>query len=136
MAHSKLLVVDDDADARQILLCVLSPVGDVIEAPDGFNALRLIQAEKPKVMVLDVVLPGMGGLAVVRAARELDPSLKILMLSGVCDVSVAATALERGASAYVTKPFDSQYLRGEVHRMLKGTEPAPASGMPWRVLAC
>jgi DNA-binding NtrC family response regulator len=134
---SKLLVVDDDADARQILLCVLSPVGDVLEAPDGFKALRMIQAEKPKVMVLDVVMPGMGGLAVVRAARELDPNIKILVLSGVCDVAVAATALERGASAYITKPFDSQYLRGEIHRLLAASEHSSSSaGMPWRVLAC
>lgn len=134
----KILIVDDDPDMLQVLRWALSPVGDVLEACEGRAALRLIKSDKPRLVLLDVAMPGLSGIDVLKAARVLDPSAIIVMLTGLCDISIAKEALDCGARAYITKPFDDQYLRGEVERLLETCKKSDgdagaASGRPWRV---
>jgi DNA-binding response OmpR family regulator len=137
----KILVVDDDPDMLQILQWTLASVGDVLSAAEGGTALRLVEDEKPRLILLDVAMPGMSGIEVLRAAHGLDPTAIIVMLTGLCDIAIAKEALDCGARAYITKPFDDGYLRGEVERLLEGggSKPPPdsgdggASGRPWRV---
>lgn len=132
----KVLIVDDDANVRQALLLVLQPVCDALEASNGLDALRLIKKWKPDLVLLDVSMPEMGGLGILRAALERDPALAVVMLSGHGDLRVARRALEEGARAYMTKPFDAHELRDEVARLLDAMSAPPASGRPWRVAAC
>ena len=136
----KILIVDDDPDMLTVLRWALSPVGDVLEACEGRAALRLVGEEQPRLILLDVAMPGMSGIEVLREIRRLDPTAIIVMLTGLCDISVAKEALDCGARAYVTKPFDDSYLRGEVRRLLEITRKKPPSGdsdadsgRPWRV---
>ena len=129
----KALVVDDEADLRRILLCVLAPVCEVLEASNGPEALRLLRNERPRLMLLDISMPEMGGIAILEAALVSDPSLIIVMLTGEQDLAVAKRALEAGARAYITKPFDSQFLRVEVQRLLEIVDAVPYR--PWRVLS-
>ena len=137
----KILIVDDDPDMLTVLRWALSPVADLLEAGEGRGALRLIEEERPRLILLDVAMPGMSGIEVLRRARELDPTAIIIMLTGLCDIAVAKEALDCGARAYVSKPFDDSYLRNEVRRLLEITRkkpPAPGdpeadSGRPWRV---
>ena len=128
----KALVVDDEVDIRQILLCVLAPVCEVLEASNGLDALRLLRNERPSLMLLDISIPEMGGIAILEAARVSDPSLIIVMLTGEQDLAVAKRALDSGARAYITKPFDSHFLRGEVQRLMELVDAVPYR--PWRVL--
>ena len=121
----KLLVVDDDPALCQMLRRILGSVGEVLTATNGVDALRLLEAEKPSLMLLDVVMPEMGGLEVLRAARRLDKGL-------VSDLAIAKRALEEGASAYFTKPFEREVLCAEVGRLM-GLPEGDASGRPWRV---
>lgn len=135
MTH-KILVVDDEADARRILRYVLAPVAEVLEAADGADALRQIEAERPQLVLLDVVMPEMGGLDVLESGLKLLPSLIIVMLTGQSDIAVAKAALERGARAYITKPIDPQRLRDTVEDLL-GLNAQAGDGerkMPWRVI--
>lgn len=105
----------------------------VVEASGGREALRALKRERPRLMLLDVSMPGLDGMAVLRAARRLDPGLDVLMLTGAADLESARLALEAGARAYITKPFDVAGLRAEARRLLEG-EPSPGSP-PWRIKA-
>lgn len=130
---TRILIVDDDPDIRRILRKVLRPVGRVLEAADGEEALRLLAREKPELMLLDVTMPGVDGLTVLARARAAVPSLIVLMLTGETDLHVARAALERGARAYITKPFDPTTLREEVLRLTSGAPDAAYDPPPWRV---
>jgi DNA-binding NtrC family response regulator len=130
----RILIVDDDAELRGLLRGLLAPLGEIFEAGDGPDALRAVRAEKPQLMLLDVALPGMDGLAVLEDALSIDPKLTVVMLTGDADLHVARRALEGGAREYITKPFDPKTLIGEVSRLLAAAERDEQSrgDRPWR----
>lgn len=132
----KVLVVDDEADIRQTLLLVLDPVCEAMQASNGLDALRMIRIEKPSLVLLDISMPEMGGLGILRLAHKINPALLVVMLSGHSDLRVAKRALLEGARAYITKPFDAHVLRDEVQRLLDDMSLAAEPYRPWRVLAC
>jgi len=128
-----ILIVDDDEEMRLVLRRVLDPLGEIVEASNGKDGLRLLADAKPDLMVLDVTMPGMDGLEVLKAARAVAPLLPVVMLTGGSDISTAKTALDDGASAYMTKPFESEVLCAEIRRLINGAEGASAGGRPWSV---
>ena len=133
-----LLVVDDDPEMLLLLRRSLAAFGGHLEASNGMDALRLIRAKRPRLMLLDVSMPGMDGIETLREARLIDPSIIVMMLTGEYDIATAKRALDGGASAYITKPCDEVYLRAEVRRLLETDGPrssAAESVRPWRVLA-
>lgn len=132
----KILIVDDDADTRRILRYVLAPVAPVLEAEGGVEALRLIGAERPSLVLLDLVMPGVGGLEVLEAGMRLVPSMVVVMLTGQSDIVVAKSALDKGARAFITKPIDPQRLREVVEDILGNGAPGGGDDRtkPWRVV--
>ncbi|MDD5305269.1 MAG: response regulator [Elusimicrobia bacterium] len=132
----KILVVDDDDETRRVLRCVLAPVAEVLEAAGGAEALRLITAEKPQLVLLDVVMPVMGGLDVLESGLKLAPSLIVVMLSGQSDIAIAKDALDKGSRAYITKPIDPRLLREVIEDLLGlgEREGDAAQKKPWRVV--
>lgn len=132
----KILVVDDDADTRRILRYLLEPIASVIEAEGGAAALIMIESERPQLVLLDLVMPEVGGLEVLDAGMIRDPSLKIVMLTGQSDIGVARNALERGARAFITKPIDPERLREVIEDLLSsgGGGGDPGERKPWRVV--
>ena len=133
----RVLVVDDDADLRQMMLCALDPLGEVSEASNGTDALRRIKSEKPKLVLLDVSMPEMSGIEVLQASRSIDPTLVVVMLTGESDLTVAKRALDMGARTYITKPFDIDVVFGEIRRLLESLTPGGGAVpyRPWRVAA-
>jgi DNA-binding NtrC family response regulator len=131
----KVLIVDDDADMRQMLLCALDPFAELSEAANGVDALRKVKAERPRLMLLDLAMPEMGGIAVLKAALAIDPNLLVVMLTGESDLSVAKKTLEMGARTYITKPFDADVVCGEVQRLLEDMtrDHGAVPYRPWRV---
>ncbi|MGH9021731.1 MAG: response regulator transcription factor [Acidimicrobiia bacterium] len=112
-----VLVVDDDPVLRKVVRAVLEADGfRVIEAPDGFAGLAVAAAERPPVIILDVMMPGIDG---VEVCRRLDHrASKVLMLTALGDAATEEASLAAGARAYLTKPFSSMQLLDSVEALL------------------
>jgi two-component system response regulator ResD len=113
-----VLVVDDDAVLRRVVRAVLEADGfRVIEAHDGEQGLAMAASERPGVVILDVMMPGLDG---VEVCRRLDhKTTKVLMLTALGDVSTEVASLQAGARGYLTKPFSSMDLLDRVEELLR-----------------
>jgi two-component system cell cycle response regulator DivK len=126
-AHSKgatILVVEDDEDNRDILCTLLSLRGfDVIEAADGQQALELARTGRPDLILMDLKMPVMNGLAAARAIRQRpEPHLRavpIVALSAYHPSQHGAVALAAGCDDYILKPVDHAQLEAVIDRLLK-----------------
>jgi DNA-binding response OmpR family regulator len=108
-----ILIVDDDASIRAMLAFVFDDAGyTVVEAADGHEALEALRTEPPALMVLDLMMPGVDGVEVLRRRdREgLAPDTRILILTAKLDTQDAVWCWELGADEYVTKPVDPDQL--------------------------
>ena len=113
-----VLVVDDDAVLRRVVRAVLEADGfRVLEAHDGQQGLKLAASERPSVVILDVMMPGLDGVEVCRRIDH--QSTKVLMLTALGDVTTEVASLEAGARGYLTKPFSSMELLDRVEELLK-----------------
>lgn len=132
----KILIVDDEPDARHTLQCVLSPLAEILTAADGPQALAAIAAFKPDLMLLDMEMPEMSGLEVLETGLKAAPAMSVVMLTAQSDISVAKEALEKGARAYITKPIDPSRLRDEIRDLLglNSKPDDPERKAPWRVV--
>jgi CheY-like chemotaxis protein len=133
---ARVLVVDDDPAIRLICKTWLGLDGyQVIEAADGQQALQLAIAEEPAVVLLDLSMPILGGLAVAKALREHERTreLPIVVLTAETDVRLAKHAYELGVVGFFTKPFDPAAVAAFVRDVIadvraKSARPAPAGG--------
>ena len=117
-----VLVVDDEKTIRDVLEYNLRREGyNVLAAADGDTALRLALSERPDLIILDIMLPGVSGLDVLRAVRR-EMSVPILMLSARETEIDKVVGLELGADDYMTKPFGLRELLARVGAMLRRTE--------------
>ncbi|MCX5794043.1 MAG: response regulator [Elusimicrobia bacterium] len=130
-----ILVVDDDPDLRRGLVLLLGKEYEIHEACDGPSCLRALAESCPHLLLLDVAMPGMTGIEVLRSARAGCICIPVLMLTAQADLELAREALDLGANAYITKPFDFGELRGEVKRLLEGPSQRQKDDdyRPWRV---
>jgi DNA-binding response OmpR family regulator len=106
-----VLAVDDDREILDYFADALGDDCDVFTAANGSAALDLTQRRRIDVVLLDVLLPGMDGLEVLRRLRMSDAPPEVIVLSGIDNARMAVTALQYGAADYVTKPFDGPKLR-------------------------
>ncbi len=106
-----VLVVDDDPQVRHTLRGVLEDEGHaVIEATDGARALEALEQRRFDVVLLDVNMPGMGGLEALEMIREAAPQTGVIMVSGEGTIATAVQALRRGAFDFIEKPVDPEHL--------------------------
>ncbi len=120
-ARPRVLVVDDNADLRAYIARLLGDLYDVTLAADGTAALAQTAAVPPDLIVCDVMMPGIDGIAFVRRLRA-DPhtrELPVLLLSARVDEDAAASAIGAGADGYITKPFAGAELLVQIERRLK-----------------
>ena len=125
MSGQKILVVEDEPDIRKLVHYNLAQERfKVIEAEDGEKALKLVQREKPHLIVLDLMLPGLSGLELCRNLRErIETSqIPILMLTAKAGEADRIVGLEMGADDYLTKPFSPRELVARVKAILRRTE--------------
>jgi two-component system, OmpR family, KDP operon response regulator KdpE len=107
----KILVVDDDSSIRRALHTTLGALGfEVEEARDGEAALRLVRARQFDAVLLDINMPGMGGIETCRQLRRLGPVLPIVMLTVRDSQDDIVRTLDAGADDYITKPFHIREL--------------------------
>jgi DNA-binding response OmpR family regulator len=124
----RILVVDDEPDVTDILVAYFTDLGyAVATAQHGGDAVMLAVVERPDVILLDILMPGVDGVEVLRRVRALDPTLPVIMVTGNADERTARDTLTIGAFDYVPKPFALHQLRGVVEAALASSR----SGEPW-----
>jgi DNA-binding NtrC family response regulator len=116
--RSTVLVVDDDAGLREASRLILEDEFDVLDAADGPQGLDLLRRSAVDVVLLDVRLPGMDGLEVLRHIKALDEQVEVILVTAVKTVKTAVTAMKLGAFDYLTKPFEEEEVLAVVRRAL------------------
>jgi two-component system response regulator PilR (NtrC family) len=117
---SKLLIVDDEQGMRQLLTIVFGREGhEVRAAENGRRGLELLREEAADLIVSDVRMPDMGGIELLRAARELLPEVGVVMMTAFATVDTAREAFKLGADDFITKPFDIDELKLIVAKALE-----------------
>ena len=125
---STALVVDDDPTVGDVVGAYLHRAGcEVRRAADGVAALALAADATPDVVVLDLMLPGIGGLEVCRRLRRDHPRLPVVMLTALGEEEDRILGLEVGADDYVTKPFSPRELVLRVQAVLRRASPEPGA---------
>jgi len=114
-----LMVVDDEAGVRQSLQLVFNKSYSVLEASSAEDAIQKAGNEKPDVILLDIMMPGTDGLAVLKQIKSVHPDCQVIMLTGLNTARTAFVAKSTGAFDYVTKPFDVEELRLRVEHALE-----------------
>lgn len=112
LTHNKrILVADDDEASRIILKTFLERKGyEVFLASDGAEALEMIQIKKPAVVLLDIMMPLIDGIEVLRELKATGSKASVIMITGITDQATGKKALEMGAFDYITKPLELKYL--------------------------
>jgi DNA-binding NtrC family response regulator len=109
-SRRRLLVVDDEPLILEVLSEHFRSDYDVETALNGADALAAIRRTRPNVVLLDINMPRMNGVEVLKEIKQLDVSISVIMVTANEQVSLAAEALKNGAFGYVPKPFDFRYL--------------------------
>jgi len=107
----RVLIVDDEPGIRESLRLTLRDEYDLMLAESGEEALRAAQSSRPDVVLLDIVMPGMDGLAALERLKAFDPCLPVIMVTATKTIKTAVTAIKLGAYDYIQKPFEIEDLR-------------------------
>ena len=123
MAEDRILIVEDDQTLLDVLQYNMANEGyKVLTALDGAVALELAEREKPDLIILDIMLPGLDGFEVCRILRRKEMTMPILMLTARVEEVDKVVGLELGADDYMTKPFSVRELLARVRAMLRRVE--------------
>jgi len=106
----RLLIVDDEPLILEVLTEHFKSEYDVDTALNGADALAAILRARPDVVMLDINMPRMNGVEVLKDIKQIDDSIAVIMVTANEQVAMAAEALRNGAFGYVPKPFDFRYL--------------------------
>ena len=107
----KILIVDDEKNLREVLASELSADGDEVDtAADGIAALEFLEKAEYDVVLLDLNMPRMGGIDVLKKMRALDMPAEVIILTANTTISAAVEAMKLGAYDYLTKPFRMEEL--------------------------
>jgi DNA-binding response OmpR family regulator len=124
-----VLLVEDEASIADLVRLYLERDGfRVVWRTDGPSGLAAVDAERPRLVLLDLMLPGMDGFEVTRALRQRGARVPIIVVTAREEEADRVLGLELGADDYVTKPFSPRELVARVKAVLRRTEPDPESG--------
>ncbi|HEX9748020.1 MAG TPA: response regulator [Methylomirabilota bacterium] len=135
MATRRVLIVDDEADVRKTLTDILRAMRyaetlEIEEVPDGREGLDAVVRQRPDLVLLDLQMPRMDGLALLKQIREVEPRLPVIVISGTRENKMSSEALRHGAVAYLPKPFDPRHVEMLVTMFLDSTRPRPPQPVP------
>jgi DNA-binding response OmpR family regulator len=128
-----VLVVDDEPTVREVVANYLRRDGhEVVEAADGSTAVELVESRAFDLVVLDMMLPGVNGLDILRRIRQMG-DMPVIMLTARAEESDRVAGLELGADDYVVKPFSPRELAARVNGVLRRVAPRPGASTPARL---
>jgi len=111
VSEAAILIVDDEPDMVENCARILRRAGyRCLTATDSHRALSLLESEAPNVLLTDLKMPGMDGMELLRRARDLDPSLPVVMITAFATIESAVAAMKEGAFDYLSKNFSVDQL--------------------------
>ncbi len=118
--HWKILLIDDEEAIRSVVSIVLADEGyQIVTAADGESGLRLFKEESPQIVITDILMPGIGGIEVLKRVKAYDPDKEVIVVTGFGDMELAIRALQSDASDFVTKPIENEALLVALERAKK-----------------
>jgi len=114
-----ILVVDDDPGLRESFRVILEDEYEVLDVPDGLQALEVVRSCQVDLVLLDVRLPGMDGIEVLGQLKALDEQLDVILVTAVNTLRTAVAAMKLGAFDYLTKPFEEEEVLAVIRRALE-----------------
>jgi DNA-binding NtrC family response regulator len=110
---ARVLIVDDDRDISLMLSALMKREGlTSMVAPDGETALKMVPVSKPGMLLVDVKMPGIDGMEVLKRIKETDPELPVVLITAYAEIPASVAAMRAGAFDYLAKPFDhSEVIR-------------------------
>ncbi len=115
----KILIVDDQKGIRRLLTEVFSDHSYEIEScSNGIAALEIISRFKPDMIIMDVKMPGMSGIDVLKKIRDTDRHVRVVMMTAYSDQHYINEAEDLGVAKFIIKPFDLNQLKGQVEEIL------------------
>ena len=118
-----ILVVDDEEEIRKILAHIIEAEGfKALLSPDGNKAMHAVCVSKPDAVLLDIRMPGLDGMEVLKKIKDLDPDLPVVLVTAFADIHQAVEAMKIGAHDYLAKPFDNLEVIRVIRRALKEGE--------------
>jgi len=115
----KVLVVDDQYGIRILLYEVLGKEGyKTFQAANGKMALEIVEKESPDLVILDMKIPGMDGIEILKHIKKINQEIKVIMMTAYGELDMIKEATQLGALTHFTKPFDIDELRMAVHQQL------------------
>lgn len=130
MDKKKLLIVDDQVGIRILLLEVFATEGyETFQAANGRAALEIAKMHRPDLVLLDMKIPGMDGLEILKQIKEHDKTIKVIMMTAYGELDMIKEAMDLGALMHFTKPFDIDEMRTAVNLQIgEGSTSRFASG--------
>ena len=120
---AKILVIDDEGIIRKKLKHLLELEGyEVLVAGDGKEGLEILQKEKPDIALVDLRMPGMDGIEVLKKIKEMSRRTEVVIITGHCEVATVLEAMRAGAFGYVQKTINYDQIEIEIKRALKKQE--------------
>ena len=114
-----VMVVDDAAFMRMRCKKILVENGfDVVEAANGLEAVSMYKENHPDMVLMDITMPDMDGLAALKEIKKIDPSAKVAMVTAMGQQALVMEALKTGAMDFVIKPFDQERVLGTIKKAL------------------
>lgn len=120
MDNHKVLIVDDQNGIRILLMEVFSSEGyETYQAANGKIALEIVKKHEPDLVLLDMKIPGMDGLEILKHIKQMNPDIKVIMMTAYGELDMIKEATDLGALMHFTKPFDIDEMRLAVNMQLK-----------------
>jgi DNA-binding response OmpR family regulator len=134
MPHCRILTIEDDAAIRRGIVDALTFAGyEVFESADGNDGCRAAVGRDYDLLLLDMVLPGMSGLEILREVRNVRPTLSVIILSARGEERDRVSGLRLGADDYVVKPFSVDELLARIEAVLRRSPARPTDVDAWPV---
>jgi len=109
---NKLLIVDDQYGIRLLLHEIFKKEGyDVYQAANGFQAIDIVTNDRPDLVVLDMKIPGMDGIEILKRIKEIDQDIKVILMTAYGELDIIEEAKKLGAIRYFAKPFDIDEIK-------------------------
>ncbi len=117
--RANVLVVDDELGPRESMRMILKPLHNVFTAEDGVSALKTIRQEPIDLVTLDLRMPGIDGIEVLKEIKKYNPNIEVIVVTGYGSLKTATEAMKYGVKGYVTKPYNLQEINTLVEKAIE-----------------